>query len=393
MKSDNMPSKSIEQKREEARLRKQKSRSDPIVRQRERDQSKQAYHAKNRLVKLEQAAQARVLESLLEHRRLAVQEQASKAIAFDSLVSNVGIGNQRVCGVNSDLVKSFAEVFGNKRDLPTSNDHGTLHGGRDYTADSFERLYEEEEELIDAEYTHHGYGRAYERSISNSKVVKTLAKGTKLINDDSKYPNTHKVIGDEVVVVEPKNTPNLVVTTYWKDDSKERFGDSPSEPKFVVLDGETIEQAMNRLRKEVKDVQVHETGRAVYHLQKKYEKKLEDQEYSMKLHIEDLEKAIETAQWELAHEKLNSDSNKRQLELQLDASDSNSKLLVQRMKDLEAANETLQWQLDCEKHYLDYTKRQQLESASNFEWLAHDEEHTSHDDSEGRKSRKRQRLY
>ena len=219
---------------------------------------------------------------------------------------------------------------------------------------------DDEVSIIEAEYTHHGYSRSYERSITDSKIVDTLSNGIKVPKDDPKYPNTHKVVGDDVVVVEPIDTPNVVVTTYWKVDRYERFGVPPPQPKFVVLEGETPSQAMKRLQKEVKNVQVYETGKAVYHLQKKHERKLEQMQHEGE---DQMQRRIEEVQQE------GEDKMKR------------------RVKELQKTNEKLQWELDCEKHQSDFTKRQLETSDSLISKWVH-----NHDEEEECRTKKRQRL-
>jgi hypothetical protein len=72
----------------------------------------------------------------------------------------------------------------------------------------------------DVNMSDHSRVRSWERSVCMRDIVATINNGAIAPNNDEKYPNTEKRVLNDLAVVVEKNHPNLVVSVWHEDNSK-----------------------------------------------------------------------------------------------------------------------------------------------------------------------------
>ena len=208
-----------------------------------------------------------------------------------------------------------------------------------------------EEEVLEKEpkmVTDHAYQRSFDRGVTYDQVVETLTYGEDQGNDKEYHPGTHKLATKEVtLVVDDLETESIV--TVWPNEHERKWkrASRPPSPCLRVKDGESVEQAEERMAKEIKAMDFWQKGEIFSRILPK---------------LKDMEESNRFLKEDLASECRRNERLEEQLEQQ---ERSDHRTMQRRIEELELklaceqhANGYLQSQLDMATEFLSDTSRE-----------------------------------
>ena len=197
----------------------------------------------------------------------------------------------------------------------------------------------EEEVLVEKEpnaVTDDAFMRSYRRGVTHSQVVEALTYGEDQKNDAELYPDTHKRVTEQVTLVVGNDEPENVIST-WPNTHPRAWKQArcPPAPYLRVQEGETPEQAEERMKKEINALLFWTRGREC----SKFLHKLEDNEAEIK----DLKEENDSLHRRLEEER----SERFAMECH-----------IEDMADTDTDVEELKFKMDCAEHANGYLQSQ-----------------------------------